>query len=449
MKKTFHVSFGLIVCLLFMGSQAFSDGGQKADSATGKGLDACVAVALEHNPDVAGAQQAVEASKENVEQQRANYWPQVEAMAGVSRWQQLAFLPSGLTMSGISPVIGPTDDWQTAIQMKYKLYDGGSRSASVAAATAREQAATSTAGGVSRTIVLKVTEAYFRSLAAQDQEAVVRKRIGRADAHVKLAQARYETGAAPKVDVIRAQTASSTAKQALAQARRDVEIARGGLNTAMGLSPDTATEIKIRPVTLQDPEKADVAAFLNKAETSRHEVQAAKWRVKVANEQVKIARSGYFPKVTASAAVGRRDTSFFPEENQWSMGVSVSIPVFTGGALKHRLSHARRVTSIEESNLNSVKLRVKQQVWEALAGLKAAYQNAITAEARVTEAAEGLRLVRERYKVNAATINDVLDTEQALDEAEAAQVSQLWGYMIAKSRLHWAIGDLSEVLTSL
>lgn len=412
-------------------------------------LAQCLETALTQSPEIAAANGATEAARSKVAEQQGDYWPQVEAVAGVSRWQQLAFLPEGLSMPGLSPIIGPTDDWSADIRANYTVYDSGGRGAAVNLAKAHAAAAADDADRVNRLVRLRVTEAYFRVLAATEHFHSLENRLQRAADHVVLAEARYDAGAAPRLDVVRSKTEEANVKQAIAEARRMVQVALGDLNLAMGRSVTEQLAVADRPALAVDPAKLDVSAAVAQALEQRSEVAAAEQQAAAAAQEVKLAKSAFSPKVVASAAVGRRDAAFFPDEDTWSVGVTLKVPIFTGGKRKHRISARRQQVTVAEARLEQVKLQVGQQVWDAQAGLTAAVEGAAAAAERVAEARESLRLVNERYKVNAATIHDVMDTEQALSEAEAADVSARWSVSIANARYHWTIGDLEEAIGTL
>ena len=88
-------------------------------------LDTAVAIALDKNSRLRPAVEGVTAAKEASGEARAHYYPDLNFTAGYSRWERHAFLPSGLAPPGIPKIIGPTDDWSTALRTRYMLFDTG------------------------------------------------------------------------------------------------------------------------------------------------------------------------------------------------------------------------------------------------------------------------------------------------------------------------------------
>jgi outer membrane protein len=60
----------------------------------------------------------------------------------------------------------------------------------------------------------------------------------------------------------------------------------------------------------------------------------------------------------------------------------------------------------------------------------------------VTEAQEALRLARARYDAGAGTINDLLDAEAALTQAESLRIQTVYGEQVAISALRRASGRM-------
>jgi outer membrane protein TolC len=60
--------------------------------------------------------------------------------------------------------------------------------------------------------------------------------------------------------------------------------------------------------------------------------------------------------------------------------------------------------------------------------------------ASVEAAAEDLRVVNERYRVGAATILDILNSQEALAQAEVDAITARFDYLNAKAQIEALIG---------
>jgi outer membrane protein TolC len=423
-------------------------GAQRPDAAlpaTGKTLDleSAVRIALDQNPLNRAASEGIAVAKEAVGEARAPFYPDLGLNAGYSRWERHAFLPSGIGRLGIPSLIGPTNDWFSGLATRYTLFDFGQRRAELKAAQAREGVAKEEAARVRQDIVLEVHQAYFGLVAALETARVVQEALRRAEDHLRLAKLQKEAGAVPQVDVVRAQVEVADAGLTLARAESLVRIGRGGLNTAMGLPVETRLDIDTRIRELTRPDDISLTEAMNKAVELRPEIRAAEQRIAASRSGVSAAKSAFGPKVRGEARFGWQDTTFFPNDKDWLVGLSLDLPLFDGFSRKHKLAKAKAEVSKEEANSARLAQTVRQEVWTAYSRLKESFAIVASTDALVRDAQESLRLANERYKVGAGTITDLLDSETALARAEATRVGAQWDYQIARAVLRRSVGDLA------
>ncbi len=444
-----HIQGSMVVVDPEPGPDQWSPGPQKTIPLPSRGFDKpltleeAVEIALERNPLTRVAREGVTSAKEAVGEARAPYYPELGLAASYNRWQRHAFLPSGLIRPGIPSTIGPTNDWFTGVTTHYTLFDFGKRRAELRAAQARQGAAQEDANRVRQDIVLSVHEAYFGLVASMETEVVARKALARAQDHLRVARARKEAGAVPQVDVVRAQVEVADAQLALERAEGLVRVAKGNLNTAMGLPVEASIEVDRSPREVVPPARIDLAEALDRAVSARPELRGARQRLEASRRGVDLARSAYGPKVKGEASWGWRDTSYFPHDKDWLVGVSVELPIFTGFSRKHRLARAKSELSREQADGERLTQAVRQDVWTAYSRLRETYEATLSTEVQLRDASETLRLASERYQAGAGTITDLMDSETALARAEAVRVAALWDYQVALSVFQRAAGELT------
>ncbi len=406
-------------------------------------LASCVEIALDANPAVRVAREGVRIAEETAGEVRAAYYPELSARASYRRWETHAFLPEGLGQADIPSTVGPTDDWGAGFEARYLLFDSGARRARLAAARAWQDRGRQDERAVREDIALAVHEAYFGLVAAAENLGVAEQNLARAEDHLRLARERKEAGAVPQADVIRAQTEASDARLALVRAESLVRIARGTLNVAMGLPVTTELKIETGARPVVSPEDIDVAAAVERAVRDRSEIQAALRETQALRSRVAEAKSAFGPTVRLSAAYGLRDEDFWPEDEDWSAGATLELPLFTGFSRGHRVARNRAELARHEADTQRLVLDVQEEVWSSWSRLRESYGAIGAAEAQVEEAAESVRLTRERYGAGAGTVTDLLDAQTALARAEAQQVGARWDYHTARARYARSTGELA------
>ncbi len=211
----------------------------------------------------------------------------------------------------------------------------------------------------------------------------------------------------------------------------------------MGLPVETRLDIDTRIRELTRPDDISLTEAMNKAVELRPEIRAAEQRIAASRSGVSAAKSAFGPKVRGEARFGWQDTTFFPNDKDWLVGLSLDLPLFDGFSRKHKLAKAKAEVSKEEADSARLAQTVRQEVWTAYSRLTESFAVVASTDALVRDAQESLRLANERYKVGAGTITDLLDSETALARAEATRVAAQWDYQIARAVLRRSVGDLA------
>lgn len=405
-------------------------------------LEQAVAIALDGHPSLRAAEFGIVAARERRGEARAAYYPDLSANAGYARWERHAFLPDGISSQSIASAIGPTDDWFAGLSGRYLLFDSGARAARVRGALAGERIAAADAAQLRQDLVLSVHEAFHGLAAAWQARQVAGEDRARADEHVRLAEARKAAGAVPGGDIIRARVAASEAGLRVISAEHLVAVAAGRLNTAMGLPADTPVRIEPGALRLERPDDSAAAAALARALTRRPALASAAARVDSARSALDAARAEFGPRIGADWRLGWRDSAWWPQDRDWSAGVTVGWPLFTGFARERARGRARAELGRAEATLRAEELQIGEEVWAARSRLDETFEAARAADALVADAGESLRVARERYRFGAGTVADLLDTQAALARASAARVSAWFDYRTAQAAFLRATGEL-------
>lgn len=406
-------------------------------------LQDCTRTALAQSPLLKAAVQDQIASREAAGEARGSYYPTVGVRGAVSRWQNHAFLPSGLNHPTLSSTIGPTDDWSAGGFARYLLYDGGVRRAGVEAATAAEAAANHNGDAIRQSVIFDVHQSFYQLAVTLELRTVASNSQINAASHLGVARDRQRAGDTTEADVLRAQVEVDNARAELIRTESLIRIAKGDLNEAMGLPAEAPIEIDASDAAPSSEKGADVTALLRQAIQTRPEIQSAQSAVAAAQQQVEAARRTFGPKVYADGNYGWRDDSASLNDEAWFAGVTVEVTAFEGFSRQHQLNQARAEAAKAEAALERVKLAVRKEVWTACARVEEAAEMVRATATQVRDAEESLRLMAARYKAGAVSVTDLLDAQTALTAAQARHVQARWSCRQAQSAVSRATGTLS------
>lgn len=398
-------------------------------------LDDCIRIALESNPQTRSTWEAIRSAAARVGEEKSAYLPSADLSTDAVRQKQVTSQSMQTGQSAESENL-----FDAAFGLSYLLFDGGQRSARVSRARADLQALGFQHNTTLQDVALQVEKAYYSLLASRWSLQVAEETVRNAEYHVKLSQARFDNGLVPRSDVLKAETEKADANLSLVAARNTRRIAEGALVSALGLKVSIPVEIADIPESTYPHEVGNMGRLLEEAAKNRPELLAAVAKVKSAEASIQEARSQYWPKVIANAGYGWIDDSFFPERDHWSVGLSLSFPLFTGFKRGYQVERARRDLDQASSDYAGRLRGVELEVWTTYWKLMEAGEAIQAARTFVASAEESARLAEGEYKAGTGNIIALIDAQTALSSARNRMVQARFGWYTARAEFEKSVG---------
>jgi len=196
-----------------------------ADEAVFAGLDAGLpADLLANRPDIEAAERRLAASRASVRAARAAFFPRI-ALTGA--WGTASAELDGLFDAG-------SRAWSFVPTISLPIFDGGRRRANLDLAQARSELAVADYERTIQQAFREVSDALSAGQWLGRQVAVQRETLAVQAERARLAQLRYDSGAAAYLEVLDAQRDLLQAQQQLVQLRRELLASRVSLYAALG-----------------------------------------------------------------------------------------------------------------------------------------------------------------------------------------------------------------------
>ena len=186
----------------------------------------------------------------------------------------------------------------------------------------------------------------------------------------------------------------------------------------------------------------DTAALRREAIDRAPSVKSAEASALSARAAVNVAKAAYFPTLNLSANISlntsRANDYDFLQGRQFNLGLSW--PIFN--RFQREQSIVTSQTNAETARANAAESRrlVLASLTADLAALEAARLRITISQTSVLAATEDLRVQQERYRLGAATIVDVLTSQEALNQAEVDAVTARFDYVRARAQISALIG---------
>ncbi len=187
---------------------------------------------------------------------------------------------------------------------------------------------------------------------------------------------------------------------------------------------------------------ANVDRLLMEATRSRPELAAALARIEAKRAEVKATRARYWPTITANASAGRKDTTFLPDREEWSAGVGLRFPLFTGFGRSHQLRRARAELARAAAEHSDLVRGVELEVWTAYWQIIEAGEAIEAARELVASAEESAHVAEGEYKSGAGSVIGVIDAQAARTAAKTRFVQARLDWYTAKARFERAVGRM-------
>ena len=392
-------------------------------------LGEAVAIAVRKHPQVVEAREVVAGAEARVGQARANYYPQITVAAD---WNNnRAFLPS---LGGIKE----TELYSAAAFLRQSIYDFG-RTSGVVDSTGENREAARYALTVTRQdLAFRVKSAFYLLLATERQLTSTRETVKFREDVYRQAREFFQQGIRPKVDVARAEANLYTARTALVRAGNNRELARVELASSIGidsLGDRPIEEPAFSEASIPERDRLQQAAFTGRSELKRlNALQSA------AVAGLQTAKAGYLPILSGAASVGYANQDFPPDGAVWSVGINLTVPIFSGFATMEQVRETQAAIRAVEAQRDGAKLQIIKDVESAWLGVREATARISSTGKEVEAARENRALAMARYQEGVGNIIEVSDAQaQALD-AETAKIQAVYDYQVAMARLERAVG---------
>jgi len=398
--------------------------GQAAWSET---LSGALIKAYKNNASLNSSRAGVRIQDENVAIAKSNYRPQISGSYTYGR--------------GRTPTSGYRTTGEVGIQLNQMLFDGFQTRNNVKSAETQVYAQRENMLNDEMNTLYSAVAAYM-DVYQKRQIAVLReKNLAALNEQVRAANARLQVGEGTRTDVAQADASRSSAIAALNAARADVKSAEATYIQIIGSRPD---RLMPAPAAKNLPRSPDQAFAI--AQTTHPGILATQYAVNAAGYNVKAKEGALLPTVGLSAGASRLDTyagTTLGDGNSASVGINVSIPIFTGGRTSAQIRQSKEQLGQARIEVDVIRDKVRQAISSAWSQLEAARASVKANNDTVAAAKIALSGVIEERKVGQRTTLDVLNAQNDLTNDQIALVQSQHDAILASYALLNATGHMT------
>ncbi|HWF20195.1 MAG TPA: efflux transporter outer membrane subunit [Verrucomicrobiae bacterium] len=294
------------------------------------------------------------------------------------------------------------------------------------------------------TLQSDVAQNYFALRSLDAEMAIVNGTVDLRHEQVRLVRSRFNGGVGNELDVARAETelAITEAEAAsVAQRRAQLENAIAilvGVNPAsFHLAPENTANWKPEPPVIPAGLPSDLLE-------RRPDVAAAERQLASANARIGVAKASFFPVITLTGSGGFLsadvDSLFNWSSRTWSIGPSVSLPIFAGGRLRANYHRSQAAFAEAAGQYQQQVLVAFGDVEDSLSDIHYLADQAAAQERAVSHSKRASDLATERYTSGIVSYLEVVDASRDLLQSERSAAQLAGQRLIADVQLIKSLG---------
>jgi outer membrane protein len=349
-------------------------------------------------------------------------------------------------IEGSTYPLGQRDNYEGTLQLTQPLYRGGAATAALRASRLYDALTDENVKGAVQKTIYETIKAYRQTQLVREQLKVTKTYAELAEAHLKDVKVKRKFGTASDFNVLRSQVELSNARAEMISFQNKYNTAVVTLLQIIGISQQS--RIELTESLVYEPLGMEEENAIHEAFRNRPDLAAAELSLKLQQESLNVARSGYMPQISAfyNYTLGKPDPYIATNDdwdNAWFAGINITIPVFDGLVREGRVAQEKASVKQRRIGLVDARERALFDVRYAILNLRDADESVNVQKLTVEQAQEGLRLAEVGYREGILDQVSVLDARAALTRTQLLYYKSLFDHAIARLDLHMAMGILS------
>ncbi len=297
-------------------------------------------------------------------------------------------------------------------------------------------------------LIVRVAQAYFDVLLAQDNVELQRAQKAAIAEQLEQAKISFEVGTATITDTNDAQARYDLVNSQEIAALNDLEVKRRALEVLIGRYPDMLKPLAGKlPLDLPQPNEMD--KWVESADAQNPQLLAQRANYEVAKQQVEVNRAGHLPTLDLVASRSKNSnatfgTSAIGQTTTDSVGLQLNIPLFQGGYVSSKLREAAASFEKAKQDLELTKRQVDLQARQSYLGVTSGIAQVKALEQALVSNQSSLESTQLGQEVGVRTSVDVLNARQQLYNAKYNLAQARYNYLVSRLKLKAAVGSLTE-----
>ena len=300
-------------------------------------------------------------------------------------------------------------------------------------------------------LLVRVSQAYFDVLAAQDTLAFVQAQKTAVSEQLAFAKRNFEVGTTTVTDSREAQARYDLVMAQEIAAENDLRVKRLALDQLVGIAGAQPLPLAL-PVQLPLVQPDNVANWVDTARDQQPGVRQAAIALEIARLETRKAQTGHLPTVDLQAGynITRNPDGTITSPgvnsrtNSASVGVALNLPLFAGFAVQNRVKETLALEEKASADLETTRRNVAQATRAAFFGVQSSKGQVRALEAAEASSQSALDANKLGYQVGVRINIDVLNAQSQLFQTKRDLAQARYNVLLGTLRLRQAAGTLTQ-----
>ena len=418
--------------------------------------------ALTNDPQLRAAEENRLAQREARPQALAALLPQLSGTASITRDTTSGQSDTQAVNANNQPILLPqfdsigTTTKQWSLNLQQNVFSWANWM-SLRAANAQVAQAEATYRAVEENLVLRVAQAYFTVLAAEDGLEAQQSSLEAISRQLEQANQRFEVGQIAITDVQEAKAARDTAAAAVIAAKRTLATAEDQLQEITSQKYERLA----KPGTdmpLNMPEPADESRWVETSLDQNLALISSRLAADIARENVRIASAGHLPTLDIVASDSDSDAvanqhlfgqgfdqnfaNVITRNHDRQVSLQVTVPLFSGGLTQSRVRQSQHLWLAAKEQVVQASRATERQARDAYLGVISGIARVRALRQALESSQTALAATEAGYEVGTRTAVDLLNSRRTLVQAQTDYSGSRYDYIVSIFQLRLAAGNL-------
>ena len=295
------------------------------------------------------------------------------------------------------------------------------------------EAATATLEKAKNDIRVQVAQAYTQVLYDMEISGVAHRQVAIDSLQVRRVEGLFNNGKASGAELSQQRSSLAQSRLTATQADNRLQLAVLALTQLLELPSPDGFEVQLPSEGVEAEMTADIPSpdlIYAEALNFRPEVRADQQSLLAADYSIKIARAGYYPKLTFRAGLGTSynhvsgyelDSFGRQLKNNFNqnLALSLSVPIFNRFQTRNDIRSARHDKELQSLKLENTKKSLYKEIQQAYYNTLGAQSKYTSCQVAVTSSADAFRLMQAKYENGKATMTEFNEAKNNYLKAES------------------------------